>query len=79
MLKALLLSFGYAESFLRDCDLPPSRLNLLEILEDLPSSRKLQIKLAVTVDAGEPFVKGIYVLEGDGPLVLLVYKEIQRL
>ena len=64
---------------MRECNLPPSRLKLLEILEDLPSSRRLLIELEVTVDAGEPLVKATYVPEGDGPLVLLAYKEIQRL
>ena len=31
------------------------------------------------MDAGEPFVKTTYLLEGDGPLVLSAYKEIQQL
>ena len=79
VLKALLLSFGDVESFFKDCDLPPSRLKLLEILEDPANCRKLHIELAATVDAGEPFVKATYVLEGDGPLVLSAYKEIQQL
>ena len=79
VLKALLLSFGDVESFLRDCDPPPSRLKLLEILEDSPSRRKLHIELAITVDAGEPFIKAAYVLEEDGPLALSAYKEIQQL
>ena len=37
VLKALLLSFGDVKSFLMDCDLPPSRLKLLDILEDHPN------------------------------------------
>ena len=73
------MSFGDVESFLRDCDLPPSRLKLLEILEDPTNHRKLHIQLAAAVDAGEPFVKATYVLKGDGPLVLSAYKEIQQL
>ena len=52
---------------------------MLEILEDSPNHRKLHIELAVTVDAGEPFVKATYVLERDGPLALSAYKKIQQL
>ena len=39
----------------------------------------LQVELAITVDAGEPFVKATYRLEGDGPLVLSAYEEIAAL
>ena len=35
--------------------------------------------MAVVVDASEPFVKSIYRLEGDGPLVLAAYEEISSL
>ena len=74
-----MLSFGDVVPFLRDCDLPPSRLKLLEVLEDPASCRNLHIELAATVDAGEPFVKATYtyILEGDGPLVLSTYKELR--
>ena len=65
--------FGDVHSFLQSEDLPPSRLKLLEILNDLPKKRKLQIEL---VDAGEPFVKSTYRLEGDGPLIFTAYDEI---
>ena len=34
------------------------------------------VELAVTVDFGEPFVKGTYKLEGDGPLALECYEII---
>ena len=60
-------------------DLPPSRLKLLEILNDAPMNRRLQIELAITVDAGEQFVKATYRLEGDGPLVFSAYEEIAAL
>ena len=53
MMKHLHDSFGDVKSFLDDDSLPPSRLKLLEILNDAPRNRKLQIELAVTVDAGE--------------------------
>ena len=39
----------------------------------------LQVELAITVDAGTPFVRAPYNLEGDGPLVLKCYEEISRL
>lgn len=35
--------------------------------------------LAIVVEAGEPFVKATYNLEGDGPLVFDVYKAIVTL
>ena len=34
------------------------------------------MELAISLDAGEPFVKATYQLEGDGPLVLSAYEEI---
>ena len=37
------------------------------------------MELAVTVDAGEPFVKATDWLEGDGPLVFTAYEEIATL
>ena len=69
-------SFGDIHAFLQDAELPPSRLKMLAILDNPPEYRKLQIELAVTVDAGEPFVKSTYRLEGDGPLALIAYEEI---
>ena len=38
----------------------------------------LMIELAVTVDAGEPFVKACYTLEGDGPLALSCYEVVSN-
>ena len=40
----------------------------------LTNSNNLQIELAAVVDAGEPFVKATYKLEGDGPLALECYE-----
>ena len=76
VIKYLHDGFGDIPSFIEEEDLPPSRLKLQEILHDPPKNRKLQIEIAMTVDAGEPFVKATYRLEGDGPLVLTTYKEI---
>ena len=61
-------SFGDIHPFFQDRSLPPSRLQLLEILDDPGNCRKLHMELAITIDAGEPFVKATYRLEGDGPL-----------
>ena len=65
--------------FLQDASLPPTRLKLLEILNDLAKCRKLQIELAITIDADEPLVKSTYRLEGDGPLVFAAFEEITAL
>ena len=37
------------------------------------------VELAVTIDAGMPFVKATYNLEGDGPLALTCYETISTL
>lgn len=72
-------SFGDVQQFLQNSDLPPSRLKLLEILNDPNKHLQLCLELAVTVDAGEPFVKATYRLESDGPLVFCVYEIISQL
>ena len=72
-------AFGDVPSFLECEDLPPSKTKLLEILNDPPKNRKLQIELAIIVDVGEPLVKATYRLEGDGPLVFSAYEEIATL
>ena len=77
--KQILDAFSDVKSFLEDESHPSSRTHLLEILNDLPSYRKLNMEIASTVDAGEPFVKATYQLEGDGPLVFLAYEEIRTL
>ena len=59
--------------------MPPSRLKLLEILNNAPKNRKLQIELTVIIDAGEQFVKATYRLEGDGPLIFSAYEETATL
>ena len=72
-------AFGDVKSFLEHDNLPPSRIQLLEIVNDPPNNRKLKMELAITVDAGEPFVKATYRMEGDGPLVFSAYEEISTL
>lgn len=71
-------SFGDVHSFLQDRSLPHLRLKLLQVLDDLPQCRKLQMELVVIIDAGEPFVKATYHI-GDGPLLFTVYEEISKL
>ena len=71
--------FGDIAPFLEEESLAPTHSRLLDILNDPSKCRKLQIELAVVVDAGEPFVKSTYRLEGDGPLVLAAYEEISSL
>ncbi len=53
MMKHLHVSFGDVQSFLEDEDLPPSRLKLLEILNNAPKKKKLQIELVVTIHTGK--------------------------
>ena len=48
---------------------PATRQKLLTILQDTQKGLNLQLELAPVIDAGEPFVKATYKLEGDGPLV----------
>ena len=74
----LLKLFGDVHSFLRDNrDLAPStRSKLLNLLDDSQKNIKLQLELAAVIDAGAPFVRATYRLEGDGALVLSSYDEI---
>ena len=71
----LLNLFGDVHPFLRDNrDLAPStRSKLLNLLDDNQKNVKLQ---AAVIDAGAPFVRATYRLEGDGALVLSSYDEI---
>ena len=39
----------------------------------------LKIEFAAVVDYGEPFVRGTYNLEGDGPLVFTCYEEVSAI
>ena len=79
VLKRMLESFGDVQSFLQQNDLPPTRQKLLEMMDDPPQNRKLKMEFAVTIDAGETFVKATYCLEGDGPIAFVVYEEISNL
>ena len=52
---------------------------LLSVLRNPQEKKLLQVELAVTVDAGMPFVKATYNLEGDGTLALTCYDTISTL
>ena len=61
-------------------DLSPATIGKLKlILEDPAKYFPLKMELAIVIDAGEPFVKTTYTLEGDGPLVLHTYEEVRKL
>ena len=78
MTNHLFKAFGDVATFLQYGDLPPSAKKLLDMLNDQPTMRKLQIEIAITIDAMEAFVKATYNLEGDGVLALFVYEEIRK-
>ena len=77
----ILVQFGDVTPFLEKHDeiAPITRAKLLELLNDARKKAFLQMELASVVDAGEPFVKSTYTLEGDGPLVFKCYDHIQIL
>ena len=52
---------------------------LLSVLRSPHEKKLLQVELAATIDAGMPFVKATFNLEGDGPLVLNCYDTISAL
>ena len=81
MMKQVMDLFGDVVPFLQaNTDLAPAtRSKLLSILNNPQHMSYLQVELAVTVDAGMPFVRATYNLEGDGPLVLKCYEEISSL
>ena len=72
--------FGDVESFVTTADLSPAaKLKLQNIMNNPTLKPQLMVELAITVDAGEPFVKATYFLEGDGPLVFSCYEKILAL
>ena len=71
--------FGDIEPFLvENADLAQrTRSKLLAFLQNPQQKCALMIEMAVVVDAGRVFVKSTYNMEGDGPLVLTAYENIQ--
>ena len=49
------------------------------MITNVQSLSHLKLELAAVMDIGEHFVKSIYILEGDSPLVLICYEEIKKL
>ena len=81
VMKQLLDLFGDVLPFLElnTSISPATRGKLLSILHDPHEKSHLMVELAVTIDAGMPFVKATYNLEGDGPLALTCYEAISTL
>ena len=79
VINHLFKAFGDVATFLQIGDLPPSAKKLLDMFNDQPTMRKLQIEIAITIDAMEAHVKATYNLEGDGALALSAYDEICKL
>ena len=70
--KPLLEMFGDVPKFLTDSAIAGLAPNFLAKLQHLMLTKghDLLVELAATIDAGEPFVKATYRLQGDSPLVL---------
>ena len=79
--EQLMTLFGDVLPFLEEnTDLAPAtRQKLLTILQDTQKSLNLQLELAAVIDAGEPFVKAMYKLEGDGALVFKCFDVLASL
>ena len=67
MLHQVFKYFGDISSFLQAMEASPATTpKLLQLFSDRRKHEYLQLELAVVIDAGEPFVKATYNLEGDG-------------
>ena len=73
------MQFYDIEGFLRNEDVSSvTSLKYLEITCNVQKRFTLQLELAAVIDVGIHFVKAMYDLEGDGPLVLSCYEIIDR-
>lgn len=80
VMKQLMDLFGDVKPFLEEVTVSPATVEkLLSVFRNPREKKLLQVELAVTIDAGMPFVKATYNLEGDGPLVLTCYDTISAL
>ena len=67
--------FGDIIPFLRAYEASPTTCNkLLQLLSDKSKFEFLQLELAVVIDAGEPFVKATYKLEGESTLAFTCFE-----
>lgn len=79
VMHQVMVQFGDIEYFLRNEEVSSvTSSKLLEIICNVQRKYTLQLELAAVVDMGIHFVKAIYDLEGDGPLVLCCYEIIER-
>lgn len=81
VMKFTMIHFPHVQGFLDDNQDIAPRLSdhIRAIMEDEEEQKRLKMELAGVVDAGEPFVKATYVLEGDGLLVFSTYSALQAL
>ena len=80
-MNQLMVLFNDVQPFLEEHTSisPATRGKLLAILQNPQEKAHLMVELAVTIDAGMPFVKATYNLEGHGPLALICYETISTL
>ena len=77
--KQLMEMYGEVLPFLEENDVGlATRKKMLDILHDPQKQALLQIELAATVDGGLPLVQATYRLEGDGPLALTCFEEVDK-
>ena len=75
VIHQVFLLFGDILPFLKETNASPATCSkLLQLLSDKRKTEYLQLELAAVIDAGEPFVKATYQLEGDGALVFRCYE-----
>ena len=80
VINQLMELFGDVQPFLEEVTVSPATVKkLLAILSDPLQKAHLMVEIAVTIDAGMPFVQATYKLEGDGPLTLSCYETISAL
>ena len=74
LIKQVMELFGDVESFLRTNEdlAPATRGKLLGYFNDMQKKVCLLIEMAVVFDVGIHFVQATYMLEGDGPLALML-------
>ena len=79
----LMSLFGDVRPFLDDAEEEEvglaTRTKMQAILDDPKKKSLLQLELAITIDAGRPFVQATYQLEEDGALSLICYEEIGKM
>ena len=68
------------EPFLQDLEAcPAARQHILDVLHNEHQHKHLCMELAITIDAGLPFVEKTYSMEGDGEIIVETYENLQQL